>query len=185
MLSIESHDNGSRNDEWPIKEGGKLPWLKIFASPQVVRLVCLFVCLWWFLFFSLTPAHAHFFIHNSLYSTTSDSRWWPNAHRHKLWWRGFFFFSSIFTSVGWIMRPRCKTGLRQKTEIQACCPVLGYPPENCTNGIITCTGADYLKHNLPERYRSARQHVHYTAAQNAENVRAVASHRPGRDGNNW
>lgn len=36
--------------------------------------------------------HVHFFIHNSLFSTTSDSRWWPNAPRHNCGGEFFYFY---------------------------------------------------------------------------------------------
>lgn len=88
--------------------------------------------------------------------------------------------SAIFTSAGWTMRPRCQAGPRQEREVRARRPPLGSPAENCTNGIITYTRADLFETQSPRAAPSARQRVQYTGAPNAENVRAVASHR--RDG---
>lgn len=159
MLSIQSHDNDGRYEEWPIKEGGKLQGLEMFVPPHCRSGA--FVCCDDFHSFSLVPAPVHTFISSFiihyflLHLTAGDGQMHPDTT--------VVGSSSIFTSAGWMMRPRCKAGPRQKREIQARCPLLGFPAENCTNGIITYTRADYLKHNLPEWFRR-RGNVYSTQA---------------------
>lgn len=176
MLSIQSHDNDGRYEEWPIKEGGKLQGLKIFAPASLqVRQLCLFL---WFLFFPFVSATIHMFISSFIIHyfllrlTAGDGQMRPDTTVVEI--------PSIFTSMGWMMRPRCKAGLRQKREIQACCPLLGFPAENCTNGIITYTCADYLKHNLTEWFR-LRGNMYSTQTQKMQKM-CELSHPIARTG---
>lgn len=116
--------------------------------------------------------HAHFFIHNSLYSTTSDSRWWPNAPRHNCGGEFFYFYLC---------------GVNHEAALQSWTEAEERNPSLLPSARSPCRKL-HQRHNYLHCCRlfetqsfwtiaSARQHVQYTGAQNAENVWAVASHR--------
>lgn len=121
--------------------------------------------------------HVHFFIHNSLFSTTSDSRWWPNAPRHNCGGEFFYFY---------LCGVNDEAALQSRTEAEernpSLLPSAWFPCRKLHQRHNYLHSRGLFETQSPRVIPSARQRVQYTGARNAENVRAVASHREDGEG---
>lgn len=137
MLSIQSYDNDGKPHyrECPTKTWKMtgVETISLFCCrldpPPLTALL------------SVYHPRVNFFIHNSYFPTSSDSRWLPKLVLHSC--EGDFLYFSLF-------RVNDDTLLQHWGEIPAYCPLLGFTVENCTNSLITYTHADSLKYNLPK-----------------------------------
>lgn len=124
--------------------------------------------------------HAHFFIHNSLYSPTSDSRWWPNAPQHNCGGEIFYFY---------LCGVNHEAALQSWTEAEernpSLLPSARFPCRKLhqRHNYLRCCKTIWNTISLSDSVRAATCTVH----RRTKCRKCVSCRFPllGRDGNNW
>lgn len=142
-----------------------------------------FCLLWWFLFFSPVPVPIHmlissFIIHYMLqHLTAGDGQMHPDTTVVESF--------SIFTSVGWIMRLRCKSWTEAEERNPSLLPSARFPCRKLhqRHNYLHCCKTIWNTISPSDSVRAATCTVH----RRAKCRKCVSCRFPsrGRDGNNW